>query len=158
MAEGSEYWIWLCKTINVFSLMYEEYDIWLSWLCQSWVGLLLLISAKIRDTRVWWDKNTRRRKYWRIITMLRPMLGSVPGCWLTVAERERERHFRSCAAAAAAAAAAASTEPNSCQPRTLRRPTPRLQNSKFQPQPQLVNMTAGESRSRSPCAACGGQF
>ena len=56
------------------------------------------------------------------------------------------------------AAAAAAGEPNSCQPRTLRRPTPRLQNSKFQPQPQLVNMTAGKSSSRSRFGPFGGQF
>ena len=83
--------------------------------------------------------------------MLRSMLGSVPGWWRCRA-RERERHFRSCGRRRGG------SEPNSCHPRTLRRSTPQLQNSKFRPEPQLVNMTAGNSTSQSLPGSHGGRF
>ena len=74
------------------------------------------------------------------------MLGSVPGCWRWLARAPFSQLWRR-------------RRPNSChQPRTHGRPTPRIQNSKFQPQPQLVNMTAGKSTSQSRSGPCGCQF
>ena len=58
----------------------------------------------------------------------------------------------------AAVAAALCPAHHSCTRGHTIPPTPQLQNSKFRPEPQLVNMTTGNSTSQSLSGSHGGRF